>query len=108
MRLREAHWLEVRGPVPSARLAKILWGARPPLANLFMSLYAGGHPGARHHSPALEPGSGPALLVLAEIERGEAEEACRAYEVMMQAHCVHTCAGNRWAPMIDAAANCGG
>jgi hypothetical protein len=81
--LCEAHWLELRGPEPSARLAKILWGARPPLADLFMALHAGGDPRLATILGRLNPARGLALLVLVEIERGEAEEARCAYEAMM-------------------------
>jgi len=81
--LCEAHWLELRGPEPPARLAKTLWSARPALVDLFLALYAAGDPRLAGILGRLSPARGLALLVLAEIERGEAEEARGAYEAMM-------------------------
>jgi hypothetical protein len=78
-----AHWLELRGPEPLASLAKLLWDTRPALADLFLGLCAAGDPRLAEILGRLSPARGLAMLVLAEIELGEAEEARCAYEAMM-------------------------
>lgn len=77
-----AHWLALRGSEPSAPLAKALWRARPALADLFVDLYSTRDPGLAAALGRLSPAQGLALLVLAEIDRGEGEEARSAYEAM--------------------------
>jgi hypothetical protein len=77
-----AHWAELRGPEPSAGIGRALWDARPALADLLMSLVVDADPRLAAILGRLEPHQALAMLVLAEIERGEAEEARRAYEAM--------------------------
>jgi hypothetical protein len=78
-----AHWAELRGPEPPTGLARSLWNARPALADLFLALMDASDPRLDDALGRLSPARGLALLVLAAIERGEAEEARSAYEAMM-------------------------
>jgi hypothetical protein len=81
--LCEAHWREIRGPEPATVLAHALWVAAPPLAELFADLHAAGDARFGELLDGLRPARALALLVLAEIERGDAEGVHIAYEAMM-------------------------
>lgn len=81
--LCEARWPELRGPEPSSPLARALWHAQPTLAHLFVDLCAAGDPKLAAVLGRLTPAQGLAVLLLAEIERGDAEGARSAYEGMM-------------------------
>lgn len=79
--LCDAHWLDIRGPEPATPLAHALWSAAPPRADLLADLYAAGD--GRLLALGPRPAQGFALLVLAEIERGNAEGIRLAHEPMM-------------------------
>jgi hypothetical protein len=81
--LCEAHWRELRGPAPAPPLAHALWSATPPLAELFADLHATGDARLAALLGGLKPARAAALLVLAEIERGDAEGVRLAHEAMM-------------------------
>ena len=81
--LCETHWQELRGPEPATPLAHALWFALPPLAELFVDLHASGDARLADALDGQRPVQALALLVLAEIERGDAEGVHIAYEAMM-------------------------
>lgn len=81
--LCEAHWRELRGPEPATPLAHALWSVAPPLAELFVDLHAAGDARLAEALDGLKPARVAALLVLAEIERGDAEGVHVAHEAMM-------------------------
>lgn len=83
LELCEAHWHELHGPEPVTTLAHVLWTVRPPLADLFVDLHATGD--GRLHAVLQDctPAQGLALLVLAEIDHGNAEEVYITHEPMM-------------------------
>lgn len=81
--LCEAHWQEIRGPEPATILAHKLWAAVPPHAELFADLHAAGDARLDDLLDGLRPARALALLVLAEIERGDAEGVHVAHEAMM-------------------------
>ncbi len=80
--LCETHWLEMRGPEPASRLAKALWAVRPHLADLFVHLYGVTDPRLVELLEHLTPQRALAALVLAEIERGDAEGALGAHTAL--------------------------
>ena len=80
--LCEAHWPEMRGPEPASRVEKALWVTPPHLADLFVHLHAVADPRLEEILDHLAPPQALALLVLAEIERGDAEGARFAYAAM--------------------------
>lgn len=93
--LCETHWSEIRGPEPASSLASALWTVRPHLADLFVDLYGTSDPRLSDALDHLSPAKGLAVLVSAEIERGDAEGARLAYATMMlfespQARQIHT------------------
>src|SRR5512139_863462 len=79
--LCEAHWLELRGPEPATPLAHALWSVAPPCADLLADLVAAGD-GRLLGLLGTKAAQGFALLVLAEIERGNAEGIRLAHEPM--------------------------
>jgi hypothetical protein len=81
--LCEAHWQEIRGPQPTTALAHALWLAAPPLAELFVDLHAAGDARLAELLDGMRPARAFALLVLAEIERGDVEGVHVAHEAMM-------------------------
>ena len=81
--LCETHWLEIRGPEPATALAHALWSATPPRADLLADLYAAGDGRLDGLLPVRKAAQGFALLVLAEIERGDAEGIRLAHDPMM-------------------------
>lgn len=79
----EAHWRELRGPEPATALGHVLWSVTPPLADLFVDMYAAGDPRLDDVLQGHKPVLGLALLVLERIAHGDAEGARVAYEAMM-------------------------
>jgi len=104
--LCEAHWPEIRGPEPATPLAHVMWSTPPPCADLLADLFAAGDgrldglPHGRRAPQAF------ALLVLAEIERGNAEGIRLAHEPMMLFE--SPAAGARYAEDVAAALRGGG
>lgn len=80
--LCEAHWPAMRGPRPATALARTTWAVPPPLATLFVHAYGVGEPRLAEALGTLRPAQALALVVLTEIERGNAEGARAAYEAM--------------------------
>lgn len=80
--LCEAHWPKMRGPQPSTRLGRALWGLRPHLADCFIHLVGVADPELAELLGDRTPMRGLAALALAEIARGDAEGAHAAYEAM--------------------------
>jgi hypothetical protein len=95
IKLCENHWLDIRGPEPVSGLARAMWAVTPHFADLIVDLYGDSD---RRFSEAISyfpPTKVLAALVLAEIERGDAEGARLAYEATMlfetpQARDIHT------------------
>lgn len=83
IRLCEEHWREMRGPEPATALARTLWSVPPPLAELLVDLQAAGDARLAELIDGLRPAGALALLVLGEIERGNAEGVHVAHEAMM-------------------------
>jgi hypothetical protein len=80
VRLCEDHWSDIRGPEPASGLARAMWAVNPHYADLIVDLYGGADPGFSEAIGHLPPTKTLAALVLAEIERGDAEGARLAYE----------------------------
>lgn len=81
-RLCDERWEEIRGDEPATPLARILWQTSPPLAHLFAELYDAGDPRLGAALGDLSAAQGMALLVLAQIERGDADAVHTAYDAM--------------------------
>src|SRR5512139_587691 len=81
--LCEMRWRELRGAEPATALEQVMWSVTPPLADLFVDLYAAGDPRLDHVLQGHKPILGLALLVLDQIAHGDAEGARVAYEAMM-------------------------
>lgn len=81
--LCETHWQELRGPEPATPLAQALWPVTPPLADLLIDLYAAGDARLDEILPGHNLAKGFALLVIAEIERGNEAGVHIAHEPMM-------------------------
>ena len=79
----EKYWESWRGPEPSPPLARTLWSVTPPLAELFLDMDKNGDAHLADLLAGLSPARALAALVLAEIERGNAEGIHLAYEAMM-------------------------
>jgi hypothetical protein len=79
----EKYWEELRGPQPSPPLAQTLWSVTPPFAELFVDMVRSGDARLADLLAGLKPARALAALVLAEIERGNAEGVHIAYEAMM-------------------------
>jgi hypothetical protein len=95
IKLCENHWSDIRGPEPASGLARAMWTVNPHCADLIVDL--SGYSDSRFTGTIgyLPPIKALAALVLAEIERGDAEGARLAYEAMMlfespQARDIHT------------------
>lgn len=99
--LCEAHWLEIRGPEPATPLAHALWSVTPPLADLLTDLHAAGDERLNGVLQGRKVAQGFALLVEAEIERGNAEGVRLAHEPMMLLD--SPAAGARYAEEVAAA-----
>jgi len=80
--LCEASWPKIRGPEPATRLAQALWEIPPHFADIFEHLYAIADPRLMEILGHLTPAQALALLVLTEIERGDAEGVRSAYAAM--------------------------
>lgn len=86
--LCEAHWRTLRGPLPTTQLGQTLWSITPPLADLLIDLYVAGDERLFAVLPGYDLARGLALLVLAEIQRGNesgvhiAHEPMKAFETM--------------------------
>lgn len=81
--LCEAHWLEIRGPEPATSVAHALWSVTPPRADLLADLVAADDGRLDDVLQGRNAAQGFALLVLAEIERGNAEGMRLAHDPMM-------------------------
>jgi septum formation topological specificity factor MinE len=81
--LCETHWHALRGSQPESPLQQMLWRVTPPLADLLMDLYAAGDVRLAGILPGGHLTRGMALLVLAEIERGNEMGVHIAHEPMM-------------------------
>jgi hypothetical protein len=81
--LCETHWYNIRGPQPLTNLAQTLWLITPPLADLFIDLYARGDARLAEIVPQHTLARGLALLVLAEIEHGNEAGVHLAHEPMV-------------------------
>jgi len=79
----EQYWEALRGPQPPQALAQTLWSVTPPLAELFVDMYGSGDARLADLLAGLKPARALAALVLAEIERGNAEGVHIAYDAMM-------------------------
>jgi len=80
--LCETHWQTLRGPQPTTPLAQTLWSTTPPLADLFIDLYAAGDARLNDVLPGYNLARGLALLVLAEIQNGNESGVHIAHEPM--------------------------
>jgi len=80
--LCDAGWPQIRGPEPTTRLAKALWEIPPHYADIFVHLYGVADPRLLQILEHVSPAQALAVLVLAEIERGDAEGARRAFAAM--------------------------
>jgi hypothetical protein len=81
--LCEAHWAEIRGPKPAGGLEQALWELAPPLADLFVHLHGSTDPRLADALGSCTPAQALAVLVEAEIGRGNSEGARLAYDAMM-------------------------
>lgn len=81
--LCETHWQELRGPQPETPLARALWSITPPLADLLLDLYAEDDARLNELLPGGRLAQGLALLVMAEVERGNEAGVHIAHEPMM-------------------------
>jgi len=79
----EKYWEGIRGPRPPQALAQTLWSVTPPFAELFVDMIHNGDAQLADVLAGIKPARALAALVLAEIERGNAEGAHIAYEAMM-------------------------
>lgn len=80
--LCEATWPDLRGPEPARHLAKALWEIPPHCADIFLHLHGSGDARLAGILQQISPPRAMALLVLSEIERGDAEGARGAYAAM--------------------------
>jgi len=103
--LCDAHWPEIRGPEPATPLAHALWSVAPPRADLLADLVAAGD-GRLLALLGRKAAQGFALLVLAEIERGNEEGIRCAHDPMMLFD--SPAAGARYAEGVAAALRGGG
>jgi len=81
--LCEMRWHELRGTQPLTHLAQTLWSITPASADLLIDLYASGDVRLEEIVPAHSLTRGLALLVMAEIERGNEAAVHFAHEPMM-------------------------
>lgn len=79
----EKYWEGIRGPQPPQALAQTLWSVTPPFAELFVDMIHNGDAQLADVLAGTKPARALAALVLAEIERGNAEGAHITYEAMM-------------------------
>jgi len=83
IKLCENHWSVIRGPEPASGLARAMWAVRPHFADLVVDLYGAPDPGFYEAVCYFPPTKVLAALVLAEIERGDAEGVRLTHEAMM-------------------------
>jgi hypothetical protein len=83
LELCETHWQELRGPLPDAMLDQALWSITPYSSDLLIDLYAAGDMRLDDIVAGYDLSQALALLVLAEIERGNEEGVHIAHEPMM-------------------------
>lgn len=81
--LCEHHWQELRGPQPETAFGQALWSVTPPLSDLLLDLYAAGDSRLLPLMPGDRLSHALALLVLAEIARGNETGVHTAHEPMM-------------------------
>lgn len=81
--LCEQHWLILRGSQPLTQLAQTLWSITPPLLDLLIDLYINGDAWLLDLLPGQSLTRGLALLVVAEIERGNEAGVHLVHEPMM-------------------------
>jgi hypothetical protein len=81
--LCEIHWQELRGPEPATPLAQVLWSVTPLWADLFIDLYVSNDYRLDVALPRHHLARGMALLVLAEVERGNEAGVQMSHEPMM-------------------------
>jgi hypothetical protein len=81
--LCETRWQEIRGSEPESSLARALWSVAPPLADLFVDLYAAGEVRLDEIVSRGKSAQGLAMLVFEEIERGNEAGVHIAHEAMM-------------------------
>lgn len=80
--LCETSWPKIRGAAPTTRLGKALWEISPHFADIFVRLYEVADPRLLEILERLTSPQALALLVLTEIERGDAEGARSAFAAM--------------------------
>lgn len=83
LELCESHWQELRGPEPTMPLARALWSVTPPCSDLLLDLYVNSDARLAEVLPGQRIEKGLALLVLAEIARGNEAGVHLAHEPMM-------------------------
>lgn len=81
--LCELHWQELRGQQPASPLAQALWSVTPLWADLLIDLYVTNDIRLDAALPSQYIARGMALLVLAEIERGNEFGVQMSHEPMM-------------------------
>ncbi|MEJ2361621.1 MAG: hypothetical protein P8Z75_09370 [Gammaproteobacteria bacterium] len=81
--LCEQHWSALRGSQPLTQLAQTLWSITPPLVDLLIDLYVNANTKLLDLLPGQSLARGLALLVLAEIERGNEAGVHLVHEPMM-------------------------
>lgn len=81
--LCETHWEELRGPEPAGALPRALWSVTPPWPDLLLDLYATEESRLADRAPGQSLANCMALLVFAEIERGNEAGVRIAHEPMM-------------------------
>lgn len=81
--LCENHWKGLRGVQPNSPLERVLWSIFPPLSDLLLDLYALGDNRLYEVMPGGNLAKGLALIVLAEIDRGNEAGVHIAHEPMM-------------------------
>ncbi len=80
--LCEAHWRALRGAQPVTPLAQALWSITPPLVDLFIDLYVIADIRLNDALAGCNLAQGLALVVLAEIQRGNEVGVHLAHEPM--------------------------
>lgn len=81
--LCESHWQLLRGPQPDTPIAEALWSTIPPLSDLFIDLYLQGDVRIDEIIHGSDLSKGLALIVLAELGRGNEAGVHLAHEPMM-------------------------
>lgn len=79
----EAHWIKLRGVEPVTSLVHTLWSITPPLADLCVDLFLNQDSQLWEIVPEHTLTRGLALVILAEIERGNETGVHIAHEPMM-------------------------